>query len=261
MTPKKSLPQPMPADLPPEKAFSVLSTQLNSLRELKGLRSSEGEVREREWTQLTAKLIMRAFGSDSPNKTNFSRALSAGEYYVIPYGGQENPALNQSNYEARIQAYEGVLNSCLAELKIDMPDPEIQAVFEPGQEYEFYRAVKTILGFASKEILVIDPYLSTEMFDVYAGAIPRTVLFRLLSANVPATVQLLAQKYAAGGNLHFRVSRAIHDRVVFADERVWVLGQSLKNAAQKKPTYIVEHDEPLMRPIYENIWTKATTLI
>lgn len=142
-----------------------------------------------------------------------------------------------------------------------MPEPEIQAVFETGQEYEFYRAVKTILGFAAKEIFVIDPYISAEMFDVYAGAIPRTVSFRLLSANVPPQVLSVAQKYASGGNLQFRSSNAIHDRVIFADNRVWLSGQSLKDAAKKKPTYIVEHDEPLMRVIYEDIWAKASTLI
>jgi hypothetical protein len=259
MAARKMPPPSTPADLPAEKAFSVLSIQLKSLQELKALRQQEGEAKESEWTQLTAKLIMRAFGSDSPNKSNFSRALSAGEYQLSPYG--PNHALDQRNYEARIQAYEGVLNSCLAELKIDLPEPDIQAVFEPGQEYEFYRTVKTILGFAAQEIFVIDPYLSVEMFDVYAGAISRAVSFRLLSANVPAPVHSIAQKYASGGNLQFRDSNAIHDRILFADNRVWVVGQSLKDAAKKKPTYVVEHDEPLMRAVYEEIWSKAKPLI
>ena len=38
--------------------------------------------------------------------------------------------------------------------------------------------------------------------------------------------------------------------MLFADGRVWLCGQSLKDAARKKPTYVVEHDEPLMRRIY-----------
>lgn len=33
------------------------------------------------------------------------------------------------------------------------------------------------------------------------------------------------------------------------------------DAAKKKPTYIVEHDEPLIRGIYEDVWTKATPIV
>jgi len=87
------------------------------------------------------------------------------------------------------------------------------------------------------------------------------VKFRLLSANLPSPVLSLAQKYASGGNFQLRDSKAIHDRVLFADNRVWLCGQSLKDAAKKKPTYIVEHDEPLMRAIYEDVWTKATPVV
>jgi hypothetical protein len=49
--------------------------------------------------------------------------------------------------------------------------------------------------------------------------------------------------------------------VLFADGRVWLCGQSLKDAAKKKPTYIVEHDEPLMRRIYEDVWANTTPLV
>jgi len=148
-------------------------------------------------------------------------------------------------------------------LKLDLPEPEIQGVFETGQEYELYRAVKTILSSAATEIFIVDPYISAEMFDVYAGSIPRKVGFRLLSnqGNVPAAVMGLAQKYASGGNFQLRSSTSIHDRVLFADDRVWVCGQSLKDAAKKKPTYIVELDESLMRRIYEDLWANATPVV
>jgi hypothetical protein len=38
-------------------------------------------------------------------------------------------------------------------------------------------------------------------------------------------------------------------------------GQSIKDAAKKKPTYIIEQDGTLVRPIYENIWNGATVVI
>jgi hypothetical protein len=73
--------------------------------------------------------------------------------------------------------------------------------------------------------------------------------------------QGLAQKYSTGGNFAFRTTNAIHDRVLFADAHVWVIGQSIKDAAKKKPTYIVEFEEPVMRPIYEGLWNSANVLI
>lgn len=268
MTPSRRMqPQPTPPDLSPEKAFAVLTTQLEALHELKKLRHSEVEGKEKEWTQFTGKIIARAFGSDSPNVDHFKRAMNAGEHFIVPvvvgpgYGGID-PGLAQRNYEARTEAYEAVLNSCLAELRLDLPEPEIQSVFEPGQEYEFYRAVKTILGFANREIFIVDPYINSEMFEVYADSIPRTVSFRLLgNAASASAVKPVAQKYAAGGNLQFKSSDRIHDRVIFVDGRVWVCGQSLKDAAKKKATYIVEHDEPLMRSIYEDVWANAKSVI
>jgi hypothetical protein len=263
--PTRRTPPPTPPDLSPEKAYAALSKQLESLQALKSLGYQEGETKEKEWAQFTGNIIARAFASDSPNRSHFADARSTGDYFMTTDFGypREDHALNHRNYAARIQAYEDVLNSCLAELKLDLPEPEIQSVFEPGQEYELYRAVKTILGFATKEIFIIDPYINAEMFEVYADSIPRTVSFRLLTnnANIPSAVLSLAQKYAAGGNLKVRSSTAIHDRVLFADNRVWVCGQSLKDAAKKKPTYIVEHDGPLMRRIYEDVWANATSLI
>lgn len=262
MPTRRTQPAETPPDFSTEKAHSVLSAQLAKLQELntKDYRQGGGAA-EDEWFDLTAKLVMRSFGSGSLNYSNFRRCRSAGEYYSQPFGGGEDYALAQRNFKTRLQAYEGALRSCLAELELDLPEAAIKGVYQPGEEYEFYRDIKACLAFAKKDVLVIDPYLNTEIFDVYANAIPRTVSFRLLSANIPADVKILAQKYATGGNLALRTSASIHDRVLFADDRVWVSGQSLKDAAKKKPTYIVEHDEPLMRSLYESIWQSASVII
>jgi hypothetical protein len=254
--PKRPQPQETAPDLPPEKAYSVLSAQLEKLQALKEQDYQQAKAAEDEWYHLTEKLVMRSFGRASPNYRNFVNARSAGEHYMrtdFNFGGYAgiDHGLNQRNLLARLQGYEGALKSSLAELKLDLPDAEIKGVYEPGEEYEFYRDLKSILATAQQEIFVIDPYLNAEIFDVHAGSIPRSVTFRLLSNNVPSDVKALAQKYASGGNLQFRVSGSVHDRVIFVDNRVWISGQSLKDAAKKKPTCIVEHDEPPMRETYE----------
>jgi hypothetical protein len=261
--PKRGQPQQPAADFSPEKAYTVLKVQLEKLQTLKGRNYEQARAEEDEWYNLTEKLVMRSFGGGSQNHVNFKHGRSAGEHRMVldfEYRGPDH-RLNQSNYEARLRAYEGVLRSSLAELELDLPDVGIKGVYDPGQEYEFYLDVKAIVSLAKQELFVIDPYLSREIFDTYASAIPRTVHFRLLGANVPTDVQTHAQKYASGGNFEFRATNAIHDRAIFADYRVWVCGQSLKDAAKKKPTYIVEHDGALMRPGYETIWAASQKLI
>jgi hypothetical protein len=71
----------------------------------------------------------------------------------------------------------------------------------------------------------------------------------------------VAKKYASGGNLELRTTNEIHDRAVFVDDRVWIAGQSFKDAAKKKPTYIVEHDAKLMDAAYQPIWKAATPVV
>lgn len=268
MAPRRSQPQETSPDLPVERAYAFLSSQLEKLQPLKSENYQEAKSAEEEWFQLTHRLILRSFGSASSYCRDFSSARSAGEHYIRPaygFGGYdmgEDHRLNQSNFHARLTAYENVLKSSLAELRLDLPEPQIKGVYEPGQEYEFYRAVKTILGFAVEELFVIDAYLNKEIFETYADSIPRSVKFRLLGANIPPDVETLGRKYASGGNFQFRSSSAFHDRAIFADQRAWVCGQSLKDAAKKKPTYIVEiEDAALMRPSYENIWNSANVII
>ena len=59
-----------------------------------------------------------------------------------------------------------------------------------------------------------------------------------------------------------RSSAEIHDRMVFVDNRAWVTGQSMKDAAKSKPTYIVELNDPSpFKSTYESIWTSASTAI
>jgi hypothetical protein len=81
--------------------------------------------------------VLRSFGSGSPNYRNFRDGRSAGEHFMVPYGAGVPHASNQRNFEARQQAYEAALRSCISELEIDLPDAEIKGVYAPGEEYEF----------------------------------------------------------------------------------------------------------------------------
>jgi hypothetical protein len=104
------------------------------------------------------------------------------------FRGGSNRALDQSYFQARLNAYEATLKSTIDELRMDLPEPGIKGVYEPGNQYEFYRDIATCLKLGKSDIFIIDPYLNTEIFDVYANAILRTAAFRLLSAKIPSDV-------------------------------------------------------------------------
>ncbi|MGO9060089.1 MAG: hypothetical protein ACLQU2_22315 [Candidatus Binataceae bacterium] len=67
--------------------------------------------------------------------------------------------------------------------------------------------------------------------------------------------------YAKNRPMELRSSADVHDRAVFLDQRGWVIGQSIKDAARKKSTYLIELNEPLLnaaRDVYKPIWAAAT---
>ncbi len=181
-----------PPDLPPEKAHALLNGQLENLKAFKGRNYAEAKADEDEWSQLTEKFVIRSFGSDGPNHNNFFRARNAGEHRVLMFDEDVPHDSYQRNFEARQRAFESLLRSCIAELAIDLPDAGIKGTYDAGEQYEYYRDVTACLKLAQKEIFIIDPYLSKEIFEVYANAITRGVAFRLLSSNVPADTLAVA---------------------------------------------------------------------
>lgn len=257
--PRRKVPEPNKPDLSPERALPALKSQLTKLDTLKGRNHEEGKNDEKEWEHLTQSIIMRTFGDNSPNMSNFHSARWAGQHYIRPGGMPDH--LLQRNFEERIQSFEALLRSCIAELELFLPEAEVKGTYAPGDEYDFYRDLKVILGFARTEVFVIDNYLDSQLFDVYFEGLDSGISVRVLSDQVRGGLLAVAQKYSIRGNFELRTSKDVHDRVVFVDDRCWVIGQSIKDAAKKKPTYIVEHTAATMRPMYEGIWSGAVSLV
>ncbi len=251
-------PPPKPPDFPPEKTRAALSKQLDALDCLRGRNHREADNDEREWKNLTLNILIHGFGEGSENVSQFHSAKWAGQHRM---GGMSKGELQQ-NFQKRIDAFTALLKSSLAELELMLPESEIAGAYEPGDEYRFYRDLKAIVGFAARELLVIDSYLDTELFDVYMENVNPSVAIRVLTNQVGEPLRLVAGKFAKRGKFELRSSMDVHDRVAFADDRCWVIGQSIKDAAKKKPTYIVEHSgAATMRGIYEPIWASAMSVV
>jgi hypothetical protein len=258
MSPRRPTPPPpKPPDFPPEKTHAALRRQLTALDRLRGRNYHEADTDEREWMNLTQNILNHGFGEDSDNVSQFHRANSAGSHR---FG--MSPGELQRNFNMRIEAFGAMLRSSIAELELLMPEPEIIGAYEPGDEYRFYRDLKVIVGFASNELFIVDSYLDTQLFDVYMENVAPSTTVHVLTNQVSDAVKTVAQKFAGRGNFQLRSSNDVHDRVVFADDRCWVVGQSIKDAAKKKPTYIVEHSGAgTMKGIYDSLWAAATLVV
>jgi hypothetical protein len=259
MPPRRPIPPlPKPPDFPPEKTHAALRKQLAALDNLRGKNYREADSAEQEWTNLTLNILNHGFGEDSENISQFHHARWAGQHQM----GGMSPGQIQRNFEMRIEAFAAVLRSSIAELELMMPEPEIAGAYEPGDEYQFYRDVKTIVGFATRDLFIIDNYLDTQLFDVYMDGVKTSVAARVLTNQVGDQLRIVAEKFAKRGNFELRSGKDVHDRVVFADDRCWVIGQSIKDAAKKKPTYIVEHvGATAMKAIYDSLWAGATSVV
>jgi len=146
---------------------------------------------------------------------------------------------------------------------MQLPEEEIKGAYEPGEEYAFYRDLSSLIERATHDVFIIDAYLGEKVFNLYVDKVPRSVTVRILSNNIGANVKTVATMYARRRPLDLRSSTEIPDRAIFIDQRGWISGQSLKDAAGKKPTHLIELDEPLLnaaRDIHNRIWTAATVI-
>jgi len=159
----------------------------------------------------------------------------------------------------------GVLYRAIADLELRVPQKG-RVAFAAGEVYDFFRELNKVVGSAELSILIIDPYLDATVFDHYLNSIKENVTVRLLLKKGADSVKAAAEKYVQqhGKVLEVRKSNRIHDRVIFLDGYVcWIVGQSLKDAAKAKPTYLA----PLAPDVvaakledYEAIWADADAI-
>jgi hypothetical protein len=266
--PSKPAPVFVPLD-PPERSRALLQDQLAELDALKQ-RQFNTEVRdaEKQWQHLTSAILHRAFEPNSTNQWKFQNTLNAGREGGIrrPAYGRPNlgPSLAQEQhwFMARCAALETLLKSIIQELELSIPQAEIKGAYAPGDDYDFYRDLKSIVEKGTKSLFIIDNYLDVQLFDLYMERVNPNVDIRILTDQLRGAVQTVAQKFAKRGQFELRTSRDAHDRHAFVDNRGWVIGQSIKDAAVKKPTYIIELGNPAAHKTgYEQIWSAGTSIV
>jgi hypothetical protein len=167
---------------------------------------------------------------------------------------------------------EMLAHRALAQAKARAP-VAIRGTFIPvgGTSYAF-AVIAKVLGTATTDLLVVDPYMDARALMDCIPAAPAGIPVRLLADRRrvkpslrPAVQRWLAQ-YGAQRPIEARLAApwTLHDRLIVVDGRTaWVLTQSLSAFAARAPGQI-EKTNPdaaaLKIPAYESIWNSATPL-
>lgn len=159
-----------------------------------------------------------------------------------------------------IQQIRTLLTNEVQRLEI-MLGPQIQPVYGPGAQYDFYRNLRAIIQSAEQEIFLIDNYIDRDALDLYCGDLP-AIRARVLTHRYFNTLEpVLKLLSAKNEGIEVRDSEELHDRVIFIDQReCWVVGASFKDAADNKPTYIAPLPADVVEiklDAYNGIWERA----
>jgi hypothetical protein len=156
-----------------------------------------------------------------------------------------------------------ILHQTISILEISEPQKE-EKIYAPGDQYALYKDLKDIIANAKSEVFIIDPYANEEIFDLYLEKVDLRVNIRFFTKDPSIPLKVVISKFANKPNVNFQAKSSpnIHDRVIFIDSTYcWVLGQSIKDAASKKPTYLIPVDSLVdMKNLYEDLWIKGITI-
>ena len=184
------------------------------------------------------------------------------ESFTFQIGFMSTPGVLR---DTAVTTFLGILNQAVFDLEIDIPS-EGQQIFGPGAVYDFFKELNGLLATARSSILIVDPYLDSQIFDGYIGKLNTTVEVKMITNKNSADLKLAADRFNAQNKstVEIKKSNELHDRAVIIDKsNCWVIGQSIKDAAKSKQTYMVpvgEESGRLKIDHYYDVFSRALAI-
>ena len=138
-----------------------------------------------------------------------------------------------------------------------------EKIYSPDKEYDLYKELKKIFKEATRRVLIVDPYIDTTIYEMFIEGIPHNAKIRLLTTKPSVAVVQLGKKLRKKRPLEIVDSTLIHDRCIFVDDKCWMLGSSLKDAARSKPTMLIQISTACNEVfrIYDALWKKGKDVL
>ena len=159
-----------------------------------------------------------------------------------------------------------VLHRAIGHLESSLPN-QVDQVFGPGAVYDFMRALRDLVVSATSSLLVVDPYLDDQVFDAYISESAQSIRVRMLTSKHTDSLRPALAKFNQqyGRSVEIHRSSGLHDRLLFIDDRsCWLIGHSIKDGAENRPTYIAPLSTEMVAEKlrhYEDIWQRSTSIV
>lgn len=127
-----------------------------------------------------------------------------------------------------------------------------------SKPYEAFKQILARVERAKKHIMIVDAYVDETIFQLYLERVSAKVLIRVLTKNISLKFKQITAKFRRQHRrIEIRSSPQVHDRYLVVDDRVWLIGQSLKDAGNK-PLAIVELRDAIGAiKFVQSIWNRA----
>lgn len=173
-------------------------------------------------------------------------------------------------YIESIEWYEMKIDAFVYEVKLVQESKNAKSnqnskekTYSDKEEYDIYKDLKNIFNSAKKSILIVDPYVDETLYSLYIDKISSEIKVRILTKQPTPVFIQVGEKLAKKRFIKIVDSRLIHDRCLFVDDKCWVIGSSIKDAAKSKPTTLIELStgRDKLFSMHEDFWKKGRKLL
>lgn len=131
-------------------------------------------------------------------------------------------------------------------------------IFSKGSTHSFDKFLRKVFKKAKKNVDIADTYVTGNIFDNLLDEIPKMVPLRFLYGNDNGGFVSKSQRFAKEYTFQSKESKQFHDRFVIVDDKGYIIGPSLKDAADKKPATLVvlsSIDSKKLSDLFSDLWT------
>ena len=162
-----------------------------------------------------------------------------------------------------------VLYRALAAAELAAPASEQGAFVAAGNELDAYAAISKVLASATKDLMVVDPYLDGKALTDFLPSADENVFVRILAdeafvkPTMAPSLERWKKQFPSSRKVEARLAsgRSLHDRLLIVDEKdAWLLTQSLKDFAHRAHGSIMKTDVEsagLKISAYGDLWRAA----